>query len=392
MNEQIKRIYLDHSATTPVDPAVVEAMRPFFTDSFGNASSIHAFGREAKIALEESRETLAVSIGAKMGELFFTSGGTEADNHALLGAAFAAKRSRGCNHLVISAVEHHAVLHSGSYLKENGFEVTSVAVDEYGMVDPMDVRKAMTPNTCLVSVMHANNEIGTIQHIADIVRIAHERGALLHTDAVQSFGKIPVDVNLLGADLLSISAHKIYGPKGVGALFIRRGIDVDSFMHGGAQERNRRAGTENIPLAVGFAKAAQISRDGMESNNLRYIELKKLFRKKLSESFDTILFNGHPTDSLPSIVNISFDSRKVEIDGEALLLNMDLQGVAVTSGSACSSGSMEPSHVLQAIGRDLKTSRASIRFSMGKHTTEQELERTVDILSNVAGKSTVACS
>ncbi len=390
MNEQVKRIYLDHSATTPVDPAVVEAMRPYFTESFGNASSIHIFGREAKIALEESRETIVAAIGAKMGELFFTSGGTEADNHALLGAAFAAKRSRGYNHLVISAVEHHAVIHSGSYLRENGFEITLVPVDEFGTVDPADVLKAMTPRTCLVSVMHANNEIGTIQHIADIARIAHERGALLHSDTVQSFGKIPVDVNLLGADMLSISAHKIYGPKGIGAVYIRKGVDVDSFMHGGAQERNRRAGTENIPFAVGFAKAVSISREEMKGNNARFIEMRKLFRQKLADTFDTILFNGHPTDSLPSIVNISFDSKKVDIDGEALLLNMDLQGVAVTSGSACSSGSMEASHVLQAIGRDMKTSRASIRFSMGKHTTEEELERTVEILGRVAGKSSMA--
>ena len=227
MNEQIKKIYLDYSATTPVDPAVVEAMRPYFTESFGNASSIHIFGSEAKIALEESRETIAAAIGAKMGELFFTSGGTEADNHALLGAAFASKRSREHNHLVISSIEHHAVIHTGSYLRENGFEVTHVPVDEFGTVDPGDVQKAMTPKTCLVSVMHANNEIGTIQHIADIARIAHERGALLHTDAVQSFGKVPVDVNLLGADLSSISAHKIYGQKGVGAVYIRKGVDID---------------------------------------------------------------------------------------------------------------------------------------------------------------------
>ena len=387
MNEQIKRIYLDHSATTPVDPAVVETMRPYFTESFGNASSIHVFGREAKIALEESRETIAAAISAKMGELFFTSGGTEADNHAMLGAAFASKRSRGHNHLVISAIEHHAVIHTGSYLRENGFEVTHVPVDEFGMVDPNDVQKAMTPKTSLVSVMHANNEIGTIQHIEDIARVAHERGALLHTDAVQSFGKIPVDVNLLGADLLSLSAHKIYGPKGVGAVYIRKGVDVDSFMHGGAQERNRRAGTENVPLAVGFAKAVSINREEMAEINVRLIELRRLFRQKLADSFDTILFNGHPTESLPTIVNISFDSKKVDIDGEALLLNMDLQGVAVTSGSACSSGSMEPSHVLQAIGRDIKTSRASIRFSMGKHTSGEELERTVEVLKKVAGKS-----
>lgn len=389
MNNQAQKIYLDYSATTPVDPAVTEAMLPYFTQSFGNASSIHSFGRETKISLEESREKIALAIGAKAGEVFFTSGGTEADNHALFGVAFAAKRAYGKNHLIISAIEHHAVLHSAEYLRSNGFEVTILPVDQFGKINPDELRASITSKTCLISIIHANNEIGTIQPIEEMARIAHEHEIVFHSDTVQSVGKIPVNVETLSVDMLAISAHKFYGPKGIGAIYIRKGVDVDSFIHGGAQERNRRAGTENVPLAVGLAKAMEMSQHEMEANTNRIMKLKKQLQRSLTEKFDCILFNGHPIEALPTIVNISFDSSKIDIDGEALLLNMDLNGVAVTSGSACSSGSMEASHVLHAIGRDLKTARASIRFSLGKFTTEDEIEKAVDVLETVIRKISV---
>ena len=390
MKNVTQRIYLDYSATTPVDPDVIEAMMPYFARSFGNASSIHAFGRETKILLEESREKIARAIGAVPGEIFFTSGGTEADNHALFGVARAAKRSHGKNHIIVSSVEHHAVLRSAEYLGGNGFEVTLLPVDEFGRVDPDEVRAAIAPRTSLVSVMHANNEIGTIQPVEEIAKIAHDHGIVFHSDTVQSAGKIPINVDSLSIDVLAISAHKFYGPKGIGAIYIRKGVDIDSYLHGGAQERNRRAGTENIPLVVGFARAIETSQCELEKNAVHISGLKKELKRLLSERFDSILFNGHPTDSLPNIVNVSFDSAKTDIDGEALLLNMDLHGVAVTSGSACSSGSMEPSHVLHAIGRDVKTARASIRFSMGKNTTFDEIEKVAGILEKVARQSTVA--
>ena len=386
MPNHLQRIYLDHSATTPADPAVIEAMLPYFAQKYGNASSIHAFGRESKIALEESREKVAVLVGARPGEVFFTSGGTEADNHALFGVALAAKRALGKNHLIVSAIEHHAVLHAAEYLRANGFELTIVPVDQFGMVSPDDVRSSIRPSTSIVSIMQANNEIGTIQPVDEIARVVHEHGLVFHSDTVQSVGKIPVNVEQLSLDILAISAHKFYGPKGIGAIYIRRGVDIDSFSHGGAQERNRRAGTENVPLAVGFAKAAEISQQGLPEQIGRMTKLKEHLKSALSEKFNSIIFNGHPTYTLPTIVNVSFDSSKIDIDGEALLLNMDLHGIAVTSGSACSSGSMEPSHVLHAIGRDLKTARASIRFSIGKYTTQGELEKAVDVLDTVVRK------
>lgn len=381
-----EKIYLDYCATTPVDPRVVEAMLPYFTDAFGNASSIHSFGRETKIPLEESREAIARAIGAETGEIYFTSGGTEADNHALIGTAFVARQKTGKDHLIISAIEHHAVLHSADYLKELGFRVTELPVDEFGRVESDALRSAIEPKTFLISIMHSNNEIGTIQNVEAVADIAHEHGIIFHSDCVQSAGKLPLDMKRQQIDLLSISAHKFYGPKGIGALFIRRGTEIDSLIHGGGQEKGRRAGTENIALAVGFAKAFQLAIEEMKSESQRLTELKSVMRKLLSERFDGILFNGHPTDSLPNIVNISFDASKKEIDGEALLMNMDLHGVAVTSGSACTSGSLEPSHVLRAIGRDEKTTQASIRFSMGKYTTREEIERAVTILEEVVAE------
>jgi cysteine desulfurase len=375
----MRQVYLDHTATTPLDHEVFEAMKPFFLDKYGNASSIHQWGREARAALDESRDAIATFVGAKASEIFFVSSGTEADNFATKGLAWEWEKV-GKKHIITSSVEHHAVLETCAFLKEHGFEVSYLPVDTYGMVAPDEVRKAIRKDTALISIMHANNEVGTINPVAEIAKIAHEFAIPFHTDAVQSFGKIPVDVNELGVDLLSLSAHKIYGPKGIGALYIRRGTKIERFMHGGGQERGRRAGTENVPLAVGFAKAAELIVSKREEERKRMEELKKKLRSMIEERFPFVLFNGHPTESLPHILNVSFDSEKIEIDGEALLFNLDLAGIAVTSGSACTSGSMEPSHVLLAMGRDAKTAKATIRFSMGKSTTEEDLQYTVEKL------------
>jgi cysteine desulfurase len=377
-------IYLDYSATTPLDPKVFEVMKPYFLENFGNASSVHSYGRKAKIALEESRQIVAKSIGAEPGEVFFTSGGTEADNHALIGTAFSVRRhSPTKNHLIVSSIEHHAVLHTADYLSSLGFLVTKLPVNEYGLLDPSEVENALRPESFLVSVMHANNEIGTIQPISAISSIVQQRGIFLHSDTVQSAGKIAVNVHDLGADFIALSAHKFYGPKGIGALYIRKGMDPDSLLHGGSQERKRRAGTENVALAVGFAAALENSLRELEETSARLWTLKTHLVSLLKNKVEGIIFNGHPENCLPTIVNISFDSKKQFVDGEALILNMDLNGVAVTSGSACTSGSIETSHVLRALGRDEGTARASIRFSLGKYTTITEIEDAVSVLLKI---------
>jgi len=378
----MKRIYLDHTATTPLDPRVFDAMRPYFLEKFGNASSIHSFGQEARAALDESRETIARLLGAQAGELFFVGSGTEADNFALKGVAWKMRES-GKNHIVTSKAEHHAILETCGYLEKNGFAVTYVDVDAYGTVSPGSVRRAITPQTGLISIMHANNEVGTINPIGEIAAIAREEKILFHTDAVQTFGKLPLHVHELETDLLSISAHKIYGPKGIGALFIRKGVSVERILHGGGQERGRRAGTENVPFAVGFAAAASFIAAEMQEEGRRLLGLKDDLREMLEKKFAGILFNGHPVNALPHILNISFDSKWMEIDGEALLFNLDLAGVAVTSSSACTSGSVEPSHVLLAMGRDPQTAKATIRFSLGRSTTSDDLVHAVGILGTV---------
>jgi len=376
---------LDHSATTPLDPRVRDAMIPYFTDPYGNPSSVHAFGREARAVLEESRDRIARFIGARSDEVFFTSGGTEADNHALEGVARAARR-KGKNHIVISAVEHHAVLHSAERLREDGFEVTHLPVDRSGMIDPGDAKKAISPETCLISIMHANNEVGTINALDEVSVIARGSGVLLHSDTVQTIGKIKVDVNRLGVDLLAISAHKFYGPKGIGAIYIRRGTAVEPLIRGGSQESNRRAGTENVPLAVGFAKATELCDELMDEEAGRVRRLRGMLQQRVEGEFRGIIINGHPTQVLPNILSVSFDSSVVPLDGEALIMGMDLQGVAVTSGSACTSGSLEPSHVLHAMGRDEATAKATIRFSLGRGTTEDEINYAVDALRRVVSR------
>ncbi len=378
----MKPVYLDHTATTPLDPRVFEAMQNVFLSVYGNASSIHSFGREARKLLEESRESVAQFLGARYEEIYFTSGGTESNNHAIRGVAEAAVQ-HGKNHIVTSAVEHHAVLHPAESLRRLGFVVDVLPVDSSGMVNPDDVRKAVTPKTCLISIMHANNEVGTIEPIQEIGRIAKESGITFHTDAVQSLGKIPVNVDALNVDVVSVSGHKIYGPKGIGALYIRRGTKIESLLKGGGQESNRRAGTQNVPLAVGFAKAVEICAERMTGDSIRFAALIKLLKSRIVSEFTGVVINGHPAQCLPNILSVSFDSSVRHIDGEALIIGMDLRGVAVTSGSACTSGSLEPSHVLLAMGRDEKTARATVRFSIGRSTSEDEIHYAVDALREV---------
>jgi len=378
----MQHVYLDHSATTPLAPEVYEAMRPHFLENFGNASSVHSFGRRAKLALEESREEIAKFIGARYDEVYFTSGGTEADNHAVAGI-YAAVSDTDRKHVITSAVEHHAVLHAAEALRTRGASLTVLPVDRFGRVSVSDVRKSLTAKTALVSIMHANNEVGTIQPIEEIGRCAHDKGVAVHSDTVQTLGKVPIDARMMNVDLMAFSAHKIYGPKGIGAIYIRKGTKLEAFLKGGAQESNRRAGTENVPLAVGFAKAVSLCRERMEQDNAKFRTLGEFLRGKISADFEGAIFNGDPANCLPNIVSVSFDSKLSNVDGEALIMGMDLQGVAVTSGSACSSGSMEPSHVLLAMGRDPKTARATIRFSLGRSTTEQDLEFAVAALKQV---------
>ena len=374
-------VYLDHSATTPLAPEVLEVMTPHFKDTYGNASSVHGLGRKARAVLEESRESIAAHLSARSDEVFFTSGGTESDNHAVKGVA-ASMRAAGRNHVIVSAVEHHAVLHPALALRNWGFQVDLLPVKPNGVVDLDTFDRLLSASTGLVSVMHANNETGTIQPIRQIADRAHRHGSVVHTDAVQSAGKIPVNVDDLGVDLLSISAHKMYGPKGIGALFIRKGTVVAPFLEGGGQEQNRRAGTENVPLAAGFAKAFEIAAGMMDSEGTRLRTLRRYLRERLKD-LRGIIFNGDQDNVLPHVVSISFDSSTVNVDGEALIMGMDLWGIAVTSGSACASGTLESSHVLMAMGRDEKTARATIRFSMGRSTSGDDLDRAVDALKDV---------
>ncbi len=378
----MKRIYLDHTATTPLDPRVFDAMTPFFAETFGNASSVHWYGQQAKVALEGARESLALAIGAEPGELFFTSGGTESDNSAIKGLAHAARR-KGKNHIVSSRAEHHAVLEPCERLATEGFEVTLLPVDSHCCVFPDQVDEALTASTCLVSIMHANNEVGTIYPITEIAAVAHARGASMHTDAVQTLGKIPLDVKELDIDLMTLSAHKIYGPKGIGALYVKRGTELDPLLHGGGQERGKRPGTENVALAVGFAKAVELALAEMTSEAGRLKGLRDMLEALIREEFPSVLVNGHPLDRLPHILNISFDSSRLQLEGEMLLMNMDLRGIAVTSGSACTSGSMQPSHVLLAMGRDVRTARATLRFAFGRGNTEDDVNAVLESLRSV---------
>jgi len=376
----MKRIYLDYAATTPTHPEVLKAMLPYFTEVFGNPSSIYSYGQEAKGAIGEAMVQVAELIGARDEEIIFTSGGTEADNFAIKGMAFAKENKE--NHVITSSIEHHAVIETCKFLERKGFRVTYLPVDEYGLVDPGDVKKAITNKTILISVMHANNEVGTIEPIAEIGKIAKEAGICLHTDAVQTVGHIPVDVNELGVDLLSISAHKLYGPKGIGALYIRKGTKLVPFMHGGEQERRRRAGTENVPGIVGFGRAAELARQEMSEEAERLAYLRDKLIKGILERIDHTNLNGHPSSRLSNNVNVSVDF----VEGESMLLNLDLEGICASTGSACSSSSLEPSYVLLAMGLSHEQAHGSLRLTLGKWTTEEEIEQVLDVLPGIVAK------
>ena len=376
----MKRIYLDYAATTPVDPVVFEAMKPYFTEMFGNPSSVHSCGQEVRDAIEVARGQVARMIGAEPSEIVFTSGGTEANNQALKGIAFSLK-DKG-NHIITSTLEHHSVSETCEYLEKAGCEVTFIPVDKFGMVDPSDIKKAITKKTILISIMHANNEIGTIQPIAEIAHIARAAGVYFHTDAVQTAGHLEINVKKLGLDFLSMSAHKLYGPKGTGALYIRDGIQIESLLRGGAQEQGRRASTENVPGIVGFGKAAGLATAEMKKEMAREIELRQKLISGLQEKIKDTFLNGHPSERLPNNANLSIYG----IEGEAILLNLDLENICVSTGSACSSGNMEPSHVLLAMKVPAEIARCSVRFSLGRWTTEAEIDKVLQVLPKIVGR------
>ena len=369
-----RRIYLDHAATTPTRPEVLEAMRPYFTDVYGNPSSIHSQGRDANEAIEAARDTVARHLGARADEIVFTSGGTEADNYAIEGTAYGLE-DRG-KHIVTTKIEHHAVLETCEFLETRGFDVTAVGVGRDGRVDPNDIRRAITPDTTLVSVMHANNEVGTIQPIAEIAGICRERGILFHTDAVQTVGHVPATVDDLGIDLLSLSAHKFHGPKGVGALYVRNETRLVRFLHGGAQEGGRRASTQNVPGIVGLAKALDLAAAELEPEAKRIAGLRDELWRGIHGNSDHVYLNGHPTERLPNNLNFSIEG----IEGEATLLALDIEGISASTGSACSSGSLEASHVTLALGMTPELARASIRMSLGLGTTAEDIARVIGVL------------
>jgi cysteine desulfurase len=376
----MRRVYLDYAATTPVRPEVVEAMLPCFTDTYGNPSSIHFCGQAAKEAMEKARSKVAALIDAQDNEVVFTGSGTEADNFALEGVAFA-REGKG-KHIIVSAIEHHAVLETAHFLEGRGFRITVLPVDKYGMVDPQQVKGAISGDTILVSIMHANNEIGTVQPIAEIGNITREAGVYLHTDAVQTVGRITVSVEQLGVDLLSMSAHKLYGPKGVGALYIRKGTKIASHIHGGAQEESRRASTENVPGIVGFGRAAELAGEELSEEAKRLPGLRDRLIAALLESIGHSYLNGHPQQRLPNNVNISIEY----VEGEAMCVNLDLQGICASTGSACSSSDLAPSHVLLATGISPELARGSLRFTLGKWSTEEDVQYVLDTLPDVVVK------
>jgi cysteine desulfurase len=381
MNGSHMRVYLDYNATTPLAPEVVDAVVAATRDLFGNASSVHHFGQQAKAAIDDARTSVATLIGADPSEVVFTSGGTEADNLAIRGAAEAAEPT-GRRHLVASAIEHEAVLNTFKALARRGWKTTLVPVDQRGIVSPDRVREAMADDTALVSVMHANNEIGTIQPIAEIAAIAHERGALMHTDAVQSAGKIPVDVRALGVDLLAVAAHKLNGPKGAGALWVKRGTRMVPILTGGKHERSRRAGTENVPAIAGFGTAARLAASKLQTEAARIGALRDRLEATVAQDIPGTAVNGAPDARVPNTTNISFD----RVEAESLLIALDLEGIAVSTGSACSSGTLEPSHVLRAMGFPSHRTQNSLRFSLGLFSTAADVDRVVAVLPALVEK------
>ncbi len=376
----MQRIYLDYNATTPLRPEVREAMMPYLTEAYGNGSSIHAYGREARNAIDTAREQVAELIGAKSpSEIVFTGSGTEADNHAIKGLTELQKSRGEGNHIVTSSVEHHAVLHTCQYLEQRGFEVTYLPVDRYGRIQIDQLRSAIRDTTILISIMHVNNENGTIQPLEEICQVAREHEIPVHTDAVQSIGKLDVNVQELGVNLLALSGHKIYAPKGIGVLYIRRGSRLANLVHGGSHERNRRAGSENVPAIVGLGVASELSRKEQDNYTQHLDKLTKRLRDGLDANIDRLHYNGHPEYCAPGTLNVSFES----VEGESLILRLDMEGICVSTGSACTSGSMEPSHVLAALGLPPRLAQGTVRFSLGRNTTEEEIDTVISKLPNV---------
>lgn len=375
-----KKIYLDHAATTPAKKAVVEEMIPYFGDLYGNPSSIYEFAQHNKEAIDKSRDIIAEAIGSESREVFFVSGGTEADNWAIRGIAENYKKDG--NHIITTTMEHHAVLHTCEYLEKNGYDVTYLDVDENGLVSIDDLKNAIKDNTILVSIMFANNEIGTIQPISEIGAVCREAGVFFHTDAVQAFTHVPIDVNEMNIDLMSVSGHKIYGPKGIGALYVRKGIRLRAFIHGGAQERSRRGGTENVPAIVGFGKAVELAMKDMAEESARLVELRDYFIAQVEEKVPYVKLNGHRSLRLPNNANLSFEF----IEGESLLIMLDMKGVCASSGSACTSGSLDPSHVLLAIGLPHEIAHGSLRVTLGDSTTKEDLDYVVESLITIVAR------
>jgi len=373
----MKSIYMDHSATTPVDPDVFNAMIPYYTDIYGNASSVHSQGQKAARAVENAREQVASLIGASPGEIIFTSGGTEADNQALI--TFMSSNQKQGRHIITSAIEHHAVLHTCEYLVKQGFELTVLPVNQEGLVEPDTLRAALRPDTALVSIMHANNEVGTIQAIPELAAITHEVGAVFHTDAVQTVGKIPVNVKDMGVDLLSASSHKLYGPKGSGCLFAKKGVRIGSYLYGGGHERNMRAGTVNVPGVVGFGKAAELAQQRLPQNQAALKDLSQRLTQGILDAIPNTRLTGHPVHRLPGSVSVCFDY----VEGESILLMLDSYGIMASSGSACTSGSLDPSHVLLALGLAHETAHGSLRLTMGKDNTQEDVDYVLQVLPNI---------
>ncbi|MFZ1979729.1 MAG: cysteine desulfurase NifS [Smithella sp.] len=376
----MKKYYLDNAATTPTDPRVLQAMLPCFTEVYGNPSSLHAFGQTAKHLVEEARKTVASFIEASPEEIIFTSGGTEGNNTVVEGIAHA-RREKG-NHVITSKIEHHSILEPCHFLEKDGFEITLIPVNEYGLVDPDDVRKAITKKTILISIMHANNEIGTIQLLTEISKIARENGIYFHTDAVQTFGHFPISVNELQIDLLSASAHKLYGPKGIGILYVRKGTRIEPILRGGDQERRRRASTHNVPGIVGLGKAVELAKEEVANEIEKLTVLRNMLIDGILTKIEHSRLNGHPTQRLPNNVNISFSY----VDGESMLLKLDMEGIACSTGSACTSSTLEPSHVLSAIGLPLELAHGSLRFSLGRQTTEDNIRYVLEVLPGIISK------